>query len=273
MKAYKIVDKYRRCHNHKYEIGKVYKITGKVELFSRGFHACIDPFNCLDYKSLFESRFFEVDMRGEVIHEEPSRRKSVCSELEVLREMTLDEYIKCCHDYMEQGVEIVSGNYSILFALGNYSKLAASGNSSTLSASGDFSKLAASGNSSRLSASGDFSQLFVSGDDNQLAASGDGSKLAASGDFSKLAVSGNNSQIVASGKSSIAANIGVGGKVKVSDKNSWIVLADIEDGVVRRVEAKKPGQKIDGIKIEVDVWYWFENGKLKSKKKERGGSC
>jgi len=307
MKAYKIVDKYGRCHNHKYEVGKVYKITDKVELYSRGFHACINPFDCLEYKSLFESRFFEVDMRGEVIHEEPSRRKSVCSELEVLREMTLDEYIKCCHDYMKQWVEKVSGdssrlstsgdysklvslcdrsklvasgdfsklstsgNRSQLSASGKYSKLSTSGDYSNLSASGDYSKLsdsgygvklAASGDFSTLSASGDFSQLAVSGDNNQLAVSGNGSTLVASGDFSTLSASGNNSQIVASGKSSIAANVGTSGKVKVSDKDSWIVLADIEDGVVRRVVSKKPGQKIDSVRIKVDVWYWFENGKL-----------
>lgn len=54
---------------------------------------------------------------------------------------------------------------------------------------------------------------------------------------------------------------------KVSDKNYWIVITDYDvNGRVNRVVSKKPGQKIDGIEIKVDYWYWFEGGKLCEKK-------
>jgi hypothetical protein len=48
----------------------------------------------------------------------------------------------------------------------------------------------------------------------------------------------------------------------VSCLDSWLVIAEYCEGSVKRVVAKKPGQKLDGINIKTDHWYWFEDGKL-----------
>jgi hypothetical protein len=100
----------------------------------------------------------------------------------------------------------------------------------------------------------------------KLAASGDMAKLAASGDMAKLAASGDRAKLAASGKFSIAAGIGIQNKVSISDQDSWIVIADYLDNKSIRVIAVKPGDVVDKIIIEVDTYYWFENGKLYSEK-------
>ena len=64
MKAYKITDRNGFCKSQKYEVGNTYKFEGDIELCDRGGHACKEPMDCLNYKDLYESRFFEVDVRG-----------------------------------------------------------------------------------------------------------------------------------------------------------------------------------------------------------------
>ena len=85
---------------------------------------------------------------------------------------------------------------------------------------------------------------------------------------STQAASGNFSTQETQAEHCISAAIGYGSRVKASCKTSWIVIADISsDGTVRRVVAKKPGQKVDGIKIRINTWYWFDGGKLMSERR------
>ena len=188
MKAYKITDKDGRCFDQKYTVGKTYKYNGSLAMCTSGYHACRKPMDCQNYREIADGRFFEVEMGGEIIHGDD---KSACSEMKIVKELTLKEYINACFESIYEEPK-------------------------------DYS---------------------------QLAASGDYSQLAASGDYS------------------IAASIGYEGKAKVDHKTSWLVISDFDEkGRVKRVVAKKPGQKCDGIKIKTGYWYWFKNGKLKSEK-------
>jgi hypothetical protein len=107
---------------------------------------------------------------------------------------------------------------------------------------------------------------IASGYSSKLAASGDFSQLAASGYSSKLAASGDSSKLAADGKESIAAGIGIHNKCKA--KLGWIVLVDWRyaegEWQVKEIYHAKVGQKIKDTKIEPNVWYWFEDGELKS---------
>ena len=254
MKAYKITDKDGCCRGFQYEVGKTYKHDGEIKMCDSGFHACRQPMDCLSYQDLYQSRFFKVTMGGNIIH---GGDKSVCSKITIDRELTLKEYIDACWNSISAEVGDTSDGSS---------KLAASGDSSRLAASGDSSQLAASGNSSKLAASGYYSKLAASGNSSQLAASGYSSQLAASGDYSKLAASGDYSKLAASGNHSVVAGIAPHCRAKIEHKSSWLVIADWAGGKPRKVVAKKPGQKLDGITIKTGHWYWYENGLLREEK-------
>jgi len=166
MKAYKITDKDGRCFDQKYTVGKTYKYNGSLAMCTSGYHACRKPMDCQNYREIADGRFFEVEMGGEIIHGDD---KSACSEMKIVKELTLKEYINACFESIYEEPK----DYSQLAASGNYSQLAASGDYSQLAASGYYSKLAASGDSSKMAASGDYSKLAASGNYSKLAASGD----------------------------------------------------------------------------------------------------
>ena len=176
MKAYKAFDKDFKCRGFQYEVGKSYTHDQEIKICNSGFHSCLSPLDILNYYDLTNSLFAIVEAKGEIqTHDEDS--KIVSSEIEIIKELSLAEFIKEAIDFSSK-----------LAASGNYSKLAASGDAGTLAASGTGSKLAASGNGSNLAASGTGSNL---------AASGNGSKLAASGENSSVASIGLNSEAMA----------------------------------------------------------------------------
>lgn len=90
-----------------------------------------------------------------------------------------------------------------------------------------------------------------------------------SGDNAHSNTSANNAHSNTSGDESIASGLGVSNKVKSS--KGWIVLVDwrVINSVfiINNIHKAKVGKhKINGVKIESDTWYWFENGILKSSK-------
>lgn len=61
MKAYKGFNKDMTCRGFQYEEGKTYK-TNEAKLCKNGFHACINPIDCLNYYSPCESVYHEVEL-------------------------------------------------------------------------------------------------------------------------------------------------------------------------------------------------------------------
>ena len=222
IKAYKAFDKELKCRGFQFEIEKSYH-EENVSICESGFHSCENPFDVLNYYDLTECRFAEVEVFGKIEkHKDDSKIAS--SDITIVRELTLSEFISVVWDYIYN-------------------------NSKDGAASGDWSKLAASGIRSQLAASGDWSQL---------AASGNGSKLAASGDWSQLAASGDWSQLEITGQNSVAANIGINGKVKAA-KGTWITLAEYDDNYIC---ACVKSAKVDGELIKADTWYMLKNGEF-----------
>ena len=176
MKAYKAFDKDFKCRGFQYEVGKSYTHDQKIKICNSGFHSCLNPLDILNYYDLTNSRFAIVEVKGDIqTHNEDS--KIVSSEIEIIKELSLAEFIKEAIDFS--------------------SKLAASGEDSNLAASGEDSKLAASGYGSKLAASGNYSDLAASGNYSDLAASGENSCVAATGLNSRAKV-GKNGMLVLS---------------------------------------------------------------------------
>jgi len=247
MKAYKITNKYGKCRGHQYEVGKTYKYEGEIEICKSGFHACRNPMDCMKYQDISQARYFEVLLQGEIIHGD---NKSVCSEITIVRELQINEYIDECIKYKD-------------------GQLASSGNHARLASRENGAQLVSSGTDARLASSGYGVGLVSSGTGAWLASSGPSTQLVSSGDYARLASSGDHAQLASRGDCSIVAGVGYKNRVKVDKRTSWIVLSEYDrEGQVKRVHAKKPGQKINGVTIKTGHWYWFEDGELKEEKEK-----
>jgi hypothetical protein len=89
--GYKFIKKDMKSLNgdHTWKIGKWYK-EDEIELCNKGFHACKEPLETLDY--IYGDKFFLVEARGKIIHEKGD--KFVASEMRLLKELPIDEIFK-----------------------------------------------------------------------------------------------------------------------------------------------------------------------------------
>ena len=234
IKSYKAFDMNLKCKDFQFEIGIGYKHEGEVKICSSGFHSCLNPFDCLTYYPLIDSRFCEVEIWGKIdSKKDDSKRAS--EYITVIKELSVKEMNLACIDFL---INICKKETEIK-----------SGDSSQLASSGYYSKLASSGDSSKLASSGDSSQLASSGDSSKLASSGDSSKLASSGYYSKLELTGKNS---------VGANIGIKGQIK-GIKGTWITLAEYDNNNICILVLSA---KIDGEILKEDTFYTLKNGEF-----------
>ena len=106
--AYKGMEFNMTCRNFQYEVGKTYK-TDKVELCERGFHACLNPREVLDYYSRDNSsRYFKVLLSGEITKCDKSDTKVAATEITILEEINIDDIIKITEWWK---------NYNVLYLL------------------------------------------------------------------------------------------------------------------------------------------------------------
>jgi hypothetical protein len=141
MKAYKITDKEGKCLGYSFKVGNTYKHEGAVKCCESGFHACENPMDCQGYHGIYDGRFFVVDCRGII---DKTKDKLACSEIEIIRELTLKEYISECFDYtfkMVNSNDIDSGGNARLASSGDGARLASSGDGAVVAGIGYCNKV------------------------------------------------------------------------------------------------------------------------------------
>ena len=233
MKAYKGFKKDMTCRGFQFEEGKAYHADTAV-LCHCGFHACLDPLDCLRYYDPCDSVYHEVEIDN-VSEQREDDTKVVAKDIKIGSRISIKDIVK----------------ESIDFTFSNVQK-----ENNTDCASGDSSSQAASGYSSRQAASGHYSRQ---------AASGNSSIQAASGDFSRQAASGDSSRQETTGKNCVMMSAGNEGQAK-GKIGSWIVLTEWKsrgNEIIPTVVAKR----IDGIEVREDTWYTLKNGEFVEVKK------
>ena len=237
MKAYKGFKKDMTCRGFQFEEGKAYHADTAV-LCHCGFHACLDPLDCLRYYDPCDSVYHEVEIDN-VSEQREDDTKVVAKDIKIGSRISIKDIVKESIDFTfsnvqkENNTDCASGHYSRQAASGDSSSQAASGNSSSQAASGNFSSQAASGYSSR------------------QAASGYSSRQAASGDYSSQETTGKNCVMMSAGNEGQAK-----GKI-----GSWIVLTEWKsrgNESIPTVVAKR----IDGTEVKEDTWYTLKNGEF-----------
>ena len=237
MKAYKGFKKDMTCRGFQFEEGKAYHADTAV-LCHCGFHACLDPLDCLRYYDPCDSVYHEVEIDN-VSEQREDDTKVVAKDIKIGSRISIKDIVKESIDFTFSNVQKENNTDC------------ASGHYSSQAASGDSSIQAASGNSSSQAASGNFSRQVASGHSSSQAASGYSSRQAASGDSSRQETIGKNCVMMSAGNEGQAK-----GKI-----GSWIVLTEWKsrgNESIPTVVAKR----IDGTEVKEDTWYTLKNGEF-----------
>lgn len=151
--AYKAFDANWQCRGFQFEVGKTYAHDGPVKLCKSGFHACEAPLDCLNYYSIIDSKFAEVELGG-VSDERENDTKRVGSTVSIKASLNIAGLVKAQVEWCKQNAEnksVAEGDSSKAASSGTSSKAASSGNYSAAASSGNYSKAASSGDSSKVS--------------------------------------------------------------------------------------------------------------------------
>ena len=267
IKAYKAFNKDMTCRDFTFEEGKEYE-TDKAIICKCGFHACEMPLEILRHYKLTESVFHEVELSGEVSHDDDKNTKIAATKIKIGRELTLDELRKAQIKYVSNAGGYMStnaGGDGSTNAGGNGSTNAggngstnAGGNGSTNAGgymstnAGGYMRTNAGGNGST-NAGGDGSTN--AGGNMSTNAGGNGSINA--GGARSINAGGNRSinagrGICSGGENSLCVARGNGCKVK-GGIGSILVIAK-ENDCDYNIKFYK-AVIVDGEKVKADTWY------------------
>ena len=244
IKAYKGFDENLCCRGFQYEIGKEYVQEGEIECCSRGFHACTNPFDVLDYyKADGKNRFCEVEQSG-TIKSDNQDTKQASSKIKIKAEIGLAGLFKAGVEWIKEKTNPAliieetedrndnsSGNYAKIGSSGNYAQIGSSGYGAQIGSSGYGAQIGSSGNGAQIGSSGDYAQIGSSGDGAQIGSSGDGAqigssgygaKIGSSGYGAKIGSSGNYAQIGSSGNYAQIGSSGYGAQIGSSGDDAQI---------------------------------------------------
>ena len=278
MKAYKGFNKDFTCRGFQFEEGKEYEEEEAV-LCEKGFHACTNPLDVLNYYNDVEGKYCEVEL-DEVSNDKKENDSKICGKrikinteigfvglfkmgIEWLKEQTIfskndtKELEKSSGNYAQigssgNGAKIGSSGYGAqIGSSGNDAQIGSSGNGAKIGSSGNGAKIGSSGDDAKIGSSGNYAQIGSSGYGAKIGSSGYGAQIGSSGDGAKIGSSGKNSVVMCAGNNSIA-------KAKIG---SWITLAewgrdDNGDWIPINVVTKR----VDGVEIKEDTYYKLVNG-------------
>ncbi len=286
IKAYKGFNSDLTCRGFQFEVGKEYTHDGKVNACDRGFHACANPFDVLNYYSIFTvMRYCTVEQSGEIDKEQD---KIASSKIKIRAEIGWAGLFNAGIEYLKKNIEPSKMKDGDFNDNGDSAKIGLSDNYAQIGSSGSCAKIGSSGSCAQIGSSGDDAQIGSSGDDAKIGSSGSCAQIGSSGDYAQIGSSGNSAQIGSSGyyaqigSSGDYAQIGSSGnfaKIKSEGKNavvmcagnnsmacgkigSWLTLAEwkVQDGEWRPVCVKT--ERIDGERIKADTFYMLTNGEF-----------
>jgi hypothetical protein len=126
MKGFKAFDKGLKCNNFQYEENTEYSIKDEPILCKKGFHYCENPLDVLDYYSLCDSEFAEIESLGET---KTDGQKTVTNHIKIKAKLDLNGFIKASVNFLWEKCSKDADKK-------NYSQLASSGENSICAAIG-----------------------------------------------------------------------------------------------------------------------------------------
>jgi hypothetical protein len=144
MKAYKGFNKDMTCtpkggKPFQYKEGETYE-EPEAYLCKRGFHACLDPLDCLNYYDICNGVYHEVEL-DDVFEEHHPEDTKVCGrKIKIGAKLSIKDIVKSSVDFTMERVKkeggTNSGDNAKLASSGDYAKLASSGNNNVVMSAG-----------------------------------------------------------------------------------------------------------------------------------------
>ena len=221
MKAYKGFNKDFTCRGFQFEEGKEYEEEEAV-LCEKGFHACTNPLDVLNYYNDVEGKYCEVEL-DEVSNDKKENDSKICGKrIKINAEIGFVGLFKMGIEWLKE---------------------------QTIFSKNDTNELEKS--------SGDDAQIGSSGNYAKIGSSGYGAKIGSSGDGAKIGSSGKNSVVMCAGNNSIA-KAKIGSWITLAewgrdDNGDWIpinVVTKRVDGV--EIKEDTYYKLVNGVFTEVD---------------------
>ena len=210
--AYKGFDENLCCQGFQYEVGKEYEQEGEIVCCRSGFHACLNPFDVLEYyENNGKNRYCVVEQSG-IIDSDSNDTKQSSSKIRIIAEIGIANLFKAGIEWIKEKINpdeiIKSLEYNVNVQNLNFAQIDSSDYSAKIGTSGDSSMISSSGNCAQIFSSGAYNQIFSSGICAKIGLSGFSDKIVSIGDSAQIGTSGNFAWI---GSSGYCAQIGASG--------------------------------------------------------------
>ena len=132
--AYKAFDANWQCRGFQYEVGKTYTHDGEAVLCESGFHACEAPLDVLNYYSITDSKFAQVELGGASAQKEDGDTKRAGKSIAIKLALSIADLISAQVEWTLKSADkknVASGYSSAVASSGYSSAAASSGYSST----------------------------------------------------------------------------------------------------------------------------------------------
>ena len=247
--SYKGFNNDLRCRGFQYEVGKEYSFDGKIEIGVRGFHACENPLNVIDfYDNMTNNRYCVVEQYGDIQKEYGGVDLIVSSKIRIKEEISIDELFKRGLEYLKKKTIVTNelnfenkniNNESLVSNLcdgtivsgGDFVKIASNGDSSSIFSKGDSVQIASNGEGDQIAANGNYPMIGASGSFTNIGSTNKHAKISASGELTKITASGQCSNISASGNYVQVGVDGIYNNIALSGSSSKIASSG-EDNII-----------------------------------------
>ena len=148
MKAYKGFNKDFTCKGFQFEEGKEYEEEEAV-LCEKGFHACTNPFDVLNYYNDVEGKYCEVEL-DEVSNDKKENDSKICGKrIKINAEIGFVGLFKMGIEWLkEQTIFSKNDTKELEKSSGNYAQIGSSGDGAKIGSSGKNSVVMCAGNNS-----------------------------------------------------------------------------------------------------------------------------
>ena len=135
MKAYKGFNKDMTCapsggKPFQYKEGETYE-EPEADLCAKGFHACLDPLDCLSYYNICDSVYHEVELDDVSEQREKNDTKVCGKKIRIGAKLSIKDIVKASVDFTMERAQKEGGTNS-----GDSAQLASSGNNSVVMSAG-----------------------------------------------------------------------------------------------------------------------------------------